>query len=487
MRIAIAGFMHESNTFNPTRTDRAAFAAQSLTFGPALLDEWRAAHHEVGGFIAGLEQAGAQAIPLLMAWAMPAGPVSDDVFDEVTGYLTDALRRDRPDGLLLALHGAMVAKSHPDADGEVLARLRKALGPDFPIVVTLDLHGNLSQRLIDHSNATVAYRTCPHVDQRECGLRAAAILAAMLRGQARPRQALAKPPLIVNIMVHDTSCEPLRSFMEEARALEQQPGILRVNLLPGFAYADVPQMGPSVVVVTDGDADLARREADRLAGKLWDARERMVRQLPDVAEAVARALQATRLPVVLVETGDNVGGGSAGDSTIILAEMLRQGATDGVVCLYAPDEVRQCAAAGVGGTVTLRVGGTVDRLHGEPVEVTGCVRVLHDGTYVEHEVRHGGKRVNHMGLTALVEVAGRNLLVLNSLRHPPFSLGQLTCLGIQPQRQRLLVVKAAIAYKAAYAPLAGTIIEVDTPGLTAVKPQRFDYRHIRRPMYPLDQ
>ncbi len=115
------------------------------------------------------------------------------------------------------------------------------------------------------------------------------------------------------------------------------------------------------------------------------------------------------------------------------------------------------------------------------------MRVLHDGTYVEHEVRHGGKRVNHMGLTALVEVAGRNLLVLNSLRHPPFSLGQLTCLGIQPQRQRLLVVKAAIAYKAAYAPLAGTIIEVDTPGLTAVKPQRFDYRHIRRPMYPLDQ
>ncbi|MCI0464672.1 MAG: M81 family metallopeptidase [Gemmataceae bacterium] len=487
MRIAIAGFMHESNTFNPTRTDRAAFAAQSLTFGPALLDEWRAAHHEVGGFIAGVEQAGSQALPLVMAWAMPAGPVTDDLFDGVTGYLIDALRRDRPDGLLLALHGAMVAESHPDADGEVLARLRKALGPDFPIVVTLDLHGNLSQRLIEQSNATVAYRTCPHVDQRECGLRAAAILSAMLRGEARPRQALAKPPLIVNIMVHDTSCEPLRSFMEEARALEQQPGILRVNLLPGFAYADVPQMGPSVVVVTDGDADVARLEADRLAGKLWDARERMVRQLPDAAEAVARALAATRLPVVLVETGDNVGGGSAGDSTVILSEMLSQGATDGVVCLYAPDEVRQCAVAGVGGTVHLRVGGKVDRLHGEPVEVTGRVLVLHDGTYVEHEVRHGGKRVNHMGLTALVEIDGRNLLVLNALRHPPFSLGQLTCLGIQPQRQRLLVVKAAIAYKAAYEPVAGTIIEVDTPGLTAVNPERFDYRHIRRPMYPLDR
>jgi microcystin degradation protein MlrC len=275
--------------------------------------------------------------------------------------------------------------------------------------------------------------------------------------------------------------------MEEARALESQPGILRVNLLPGFAYADVPQMGPSVVVVTDGDADLARREADRLGAKLWAARHLMAKDLPDAAAAVALALRAEQLPVVLVETGDNVGGGSAGDSTVILAEMLRQGATDGVVCLYAPKEVKTCVAAGVGQAVAFTVGGKVDRLHGEPVAVTGKVRLLHDGTYVEPEVRHGGKRVNHMGPTALVEIQGGNLLVLNSLRHPPFSLGQLTCLGIEPSRRRLLVVKAAIAYKVAYAPVAGTVIEVDTPGLTAVNPERFTYRHIRRPMYPLDR
>ncbi len=487
MRIAVAGLMHESNTFNPTLTDRAAFAAQSLTFGPALLDEWREAHHEVGGFLAGVAEGGDEAVPLVMAWATPAGPVTDAVLDEITGAIIDDLRRERPDGLLLALHGAMVGQSHLDADGEVLARLRQAVGPDLPIVVTLDLHGNLSQRLIDSCDATVAYRTCPHVDQRECGVRAAALLRAMLREGVRPRQALAKPPLIMNIMHHDTSCEPLRSFMEEARALERQPGVLRVNLLPGFAYSDVPQMGPSVVVVTDGDGELARREADRLAGRLWDARERFVAALPDVATAVAQALRAERLPVVLVETGDNVGGGSAGDSTVVLAELLRQGATDGVVCLYAPDEVRQCTAAGVGAEVHLHVGGKVDPLHGDPVDVAGRVRVLHDGTYVEHEVRHGGKRTNYMGLTALVEVAGRNLLVLNSLRHPPFSLGQLTCLGIVPQRQRILVVKAAIAYKAAYAPIAGTVIAVDTPGLTAVNPERFAYRHIRRPLFPLDR
>jgi microcystin degradation protein MlrC len=310
----------------------------------------------------------------------------------------------------------------------------------------------------------------------------------MLRYEVHPVMALAKPPLIVNIMTHDTSCEPLLPLMAEARALEEtQPGILAVSLLPGFAYADVRQMGPSVVVVADGDTPLARHTADRLADRLWLSREKLSAKLPDAATAVALALNASSGPVVLVDTGDNVGGGSSADGTVILAEMLRQGATDGVVCLYAPNEVRQCAAAGVGQEVHLIVGGKVDRLHGEAVPVSGRVRVLHDGTYSEYQVRHGGKRINHMGLTALVEIQGRNLLVLTSQRHPPFSLGQLTCLGIRPQMQRILVVKAAIAYKAAYAPIAGTIIEVDTPGLTAVNPERFTYRHMRRPMFPLDR
>ncbi len=485
MRVAVAGFLHESNTFNPLRTDRAAFVAQGLTFGPALLDEWRDAHHEVGGFLEAAAAEGFEPVPILMAWATPSGPVTDGVFEEITRALIDGVRRARPDGLLLALHGAMVAETHADADGDVLSRLRHALGARFPIVVTLDLHGNLSPRLIDNCTAAVAYRTNPHVDQRECGRRAARLLVRTLRGELRPCVTLAKPPLLVNIMAQDTSQEPLQSFMDEARALEERPGILVASLLPGFAYADVPQMGPSVVVVADGDPALAQREADHLGARLWEARARFDRCLPDAATAVTQALAARRLPVVLVDTGDNVGGGSAADGTVLLAEMLRQGATDGVVCLYAPEQVRRCAAAGVGAEVTLTVGGQVDRRHGDPLTLTGRVRLLHDGSYVEPAVRHGGKRVNHMGPTALVEGPGRNLLVLTTLRHPPFSLGQLTCLGIRPERQRLLVVKAAIAYKAAYARVAGTVIEVDTPGLTAINPERFEYRHIRRPLYPL--
>jgi microcystin degradation protein MlrC len=485
MRVAIAGFMHESNTFNPIAADHAAFAQQGLALGADLLTEWRDAHHEIAGFLRAGDVEGFEPVPLLMAWATPSGPVTSAAFNEITGMLADRLREARANGLLLALHGAMVSGNHFDADEMILTRIRRAVGRDFPLAVTFDLHGNLSPRLANLCDVAVAYRTNPHVDQRECGARAARLLCRWLRGEIRPCLAVAKPPMLINIMKQDTSCEPLARFMRRVCQMDQQPGILSASLLPGFAYADVSDMGPSVVVVADGDQNLARRHADLLAAELWEAREEFNVSLPDAAQAVSRALSQSRTPVVLVDTGDNVGGGSAGDGTVILAELLRQETTGAVVCLYAPEEVRSCAAAGVGAQVTLHVGGKVDRFHGDPVSVAGQVALLHEGTYVEEQVRHGGKRINHMGPTALVELPGGNRLVLTSLRHPPFSLGALTCLGIRPEQQRILVVKAAIAYKAAYGPIAGTIIEVDTPGLTAINPARLPYRHIRRPLWPL--
>lgn len=485
MRIGIAGFMHESCTFNPTKTDSTAFLQQSYVTGEQMVEEWSDAHHEVGGFFQTVNDNGIEAVPLLMAWATPSGPVTAEIFDEITSKIADLAERAQLDGLLLAQHGAMVAESHLDADGEILARLRQRLGNQLPIVITLDFHGNVSERVIEHSTAAVAYQTCPHVDQRECGQKAAALLIRHLRGEIKLTQAMAKPPFIVNIMKHDTSLDPLKSHLANARKMEETEHILNVSLMAGFAYADVPQMGPSLIVVTDDDVTIAQEQADALSELLWQDRESFHIEFLDADEAVAMALKSERTPVVLVDTGDNVGGGSAADGTVILSELLRQQATKSVVCLFAPDEVQGCIKAGVGEKVTLTVGGKVDHLHGEPITIDGKIRLIHDGEYIEDEVRHGGKRHNHMGLTALIEIEGQNLLVLNTLRHPPFSLGQLTCLGIQPEKQRILVVKAAIAYKAAYLPIAGSIIEVSTPGLTTVDPHKLNYQHIRRPLYPL--
>jgi microcystin degradation protein MlrC len=281
--------------------------------------------------------------------------------------------------------------------------------------------------------------------------------------------------------------------MHEAAVLEGTPGILAASVAAGYPYADVPDMGPGVVVVTQDDRARAEAEAERLSQQLWSLRDYIRIDLPDAMEAVEKAIATQRPPAVLVEFGDNIGGGSPGDSTALLGEIIRQRAPGAVSVIYDPEIAEECARLGIGGEVRMAVGGKSDEMHGKPVLITGRVRSLHDGTFYEPEQRHGGITRWNQGLTAVIEVApyapepeNQTLVVVNSRRTAPMSLVQLTSLGIEAHRKRILTVKAAIAFRAAYEPIAGEIIEVDTPGVTAVNPQRFYYQHVRRPLWPLD-
>jgi microcystin degradation protein MlrC len=486
VRIAIGGLMHESNTFAAGRTDVAAFAAGGLETGDGIYARWGEAHHEVGGFFEGARQFGFDAVPTLMGTAIPAGPLTAEAYGELSDRLLTAIAgAGLVDAVLLALHGAMVAEGEPDADGALLERVRSLIGRDRPLVVSLDYHANVSPRMAAASDALVAYRTYPHIDQRLRGLRAAALGAQAAAGRVRPTQALSKPPLLINILAQETGIEPLRSLMKSLDELEDTHGYLDASLLAGFPYADVPEAGPACVVVTDDAPELASETAARLSARIWQLRHELTATPPGSEEAVQQALACRETPVVLVDLGDNVGGGSAADSTVLVHELIRQGANGAIVVLHDPEAVRACAAAGLGQEVTVDAGGKADR-HAPPLHLRGRVRCLHEGRYVETEPRHGGSRINDQGLTAVVETAEGNTVVLNTRRHPPFSLGQLTSLGLDPRSARFLVVKAAVAYKAAYAPIARTIIPVDTPGLTAVNPARYAYHKIRRPILPLD-
>ncbi len=490
--IAIGGIQHESNSFSTAKTTLADFARGSLTREEELVSTWAQAQHEVGGFIEGAERFGFDLHPTLFTVATPSGLVTSKAFEELTGELVKRLSlAPLLDGMLLALHGAMVCEDYPHADAEIVRRVREAVGPDFPLVVTNDFHANVAKELVEQASALVIYKTNPHIDQRERGVKAAEIVARAARGEARPVQAIEKPALFYNIRFQNTSEEPLRPIVEETRRLEENPKILAVSVSAGYQYADVSAMGPSVVVVADGDEDLARTEAKRLSDMLWAARDQLVLDVPDAAAAVREAIEGDEFPVVLVEMGDNIGGGSAGDSTFVLAELLKQQAEGWTVVVCDPEAVQAAAGAGVDGLFDAAVGGKSDDLHGEPIKVRGEVRCLHNGRFLETEARHGGARYFDQGLTAVVEAAGstpdlQNLLVLTSRRQPPFSLHQLTSCGVYPERQKILVVKAAIAYRAAYGPIAKRIIEVDTGGLTAVNPVRFDYKNARRPMHGLD-
>ena len=481
--IAIGGIMHESNTFSETPTDFAAF---SQTFARNLLNFWGETHHEMGGFIQGATEYGYTVYPTLMTSATPAGRVTDDAFDRFTEMLIQHLKAaPKHEGLLLALHGAMVVESYPDGDGEVLRRLREVFGRDLPIVVTLDQHANVSEQMVAESTALVIYKTTPHIDQRQRGLQAAALMMRILADEVTPTQALAKPPMLLNILYHNTNVPPMEPILTAAKQLEERPDVLVANVAAGYPYADVYEVGPSFVVVTDDNPQLAQTEADRLSDMLWNVHGQLTLDLPDAAQAVAQAIASEQHPIILVEMGDNIGGGSPGDSTFVLAELQRQGASGFVVILCDPEGVQTCVQAGIGAEVALDVGGKADNLHGDPVAIQGEVHLIHDGHYEETEPRHGGQRHHNQGLTAVIAV-GDSLVVLTSRRQTPFSLQQLLSLGINPSEMRMIVVKAAVAYRAAYEPIAGQIIEVDTLGLTAVNPLHFEYHNVRRPLFPLD-
>jgi len=490
--IAIGGIQHESNSFSAALTTVADFERNSLVRGNDIVTTWSESKHEVGGCFTAAAQFGLDLYPTLFAVATPSGPVTADTFETLTGELVKRIRSAPPlDGMLLALHGAMFCESCSHGDAEIVRRVREALPAGLPLVVMHDFHANVAPDLVEHCDALTIYKTNPHVDQHERGVKAAEIIARTVRGEVRPTQAIEKPHLFYNIRFQNTSLEPLAPITEETRRLEQDPRFLSVSVCCGYQYADAPAMGPSVVVVTDNDQELAQAEAKRLSGMLWDIREQLVLDVPDAAEAVRQAIAGDEFPVVLVEMGDNIGGGSAADSTFILRELLTQKAQGWAEIVADPEAVRAAVKAGVGGEFDMLVGGKTDDLHGEPVQLQGKVKCLHDGKFVENEIRHGGWKYQDQGMTAVIEVEGStrdlpNSLVLTTLRLPPFSLHQLTCCGVYPKRRKILVVKAAIAYRAAYGPIANRIIEVDTGGLTAVNPARFEYKNVRRPLYGLD-
>ena len=486
MRIAIGGIMHESNTFAPQPADRRRFDEGSWSTGEAMLPVWQDAHHEMGGFIAGAKTYGYELIPTIMAWATPAGPVADDVLDEVVARIIADAKKQNADGLLIALHGAMVTAKHPSADSEVLRRLREAF-PDKPISLSLDYHGNVSPKMGDYADIIVGYQTYPHIDQRERGLLAAQLLTRAIKKEIRPVTAIAKRAMILNLLGQDTKREPMASLMAKARQSCKRPGMLAVSIMAGFPYADVPDTGPAVMAVCDGDRAAAQAVAEELAEMMWEVRHELNVPCPSPEEAVSLALRADHMPVLLIDLGDNIGGGSAGDGTVLLAEILRQKVAHTLTILYAPGAVKAAKSLGVGKYFTGMVGGALDKLHGPPVRVGGIIQSIHDGKWVETEARHGGRRHNDQGETAVITIDGPNTLVLNSFRTPPFSLGQITSLGLDPRSARMIVVKAAVAYKAAYEPIAGKTIEVDTPGVTAINPKHFEYKHIARPMFPIDE
>lgn len=486
MRLATLGLSHETNTFAQLPATYERFAEDGILRGEEIVRAYATSHATLAGYLEAGAWPDVEVVPLLFTQTNPIGTITSDAFERIVGEMLDLLRQRGPwDGILLALHGAAVSEEYPDADGEIAARVRALVGPDVPIGLSIDMHANISRKMVEHVTATVVYRTNPHLDPRPRARECADIIVRTIRGEIRPMQALEMPPVAINIVKQFTGEEPMRSLVSDVEEVLKRSGMLSASVAEGYPYADVAEMGMSFVAVHDGDAAAAQDAAGWLARRAWDRRAEFVGDTPSAAEALREAI-ASDGPVVLMDVGDNIGGGSPGDSTVLLAEAQRLGVRRYLQTLCDPEAVSACLAAGIGQSVSLRVGAKTDDLHGRPVDVTGRVRVISDGRFEEPTPTHGGFRFFDGGTTVALDTTDEHTLVLTSRLVGNTSIQQMYSIGVRPETYQVVVAKGVVSPRPAYEPIASRIVLVNTPGVTSSDLSTFAYRRRRRPLYPFE-
>jgi microcystin degradation protein MlrC len=490
MRCGILGFLQESNTFVASRTTLADFEADILLTGEAVRAQFAGAPHEIGGFFAGLEQEAAEAVPLFAARALPGGTIESGAFEQIMNMMAESICRAGPiDGLLVAPHGATVSENVGDVDGYWLAQAREHFGPQMRIVGTLDPHANLSEAMVSACDALIAYRTNPHVDQRQRGEEAARLLARTVRGEVQPVMAAAFPPSAIGIARQETAEPPCAALCAQADEFRRVPGILSVSIVLGFPYADVPEMGSSVMAIADGDKSLASRIANQLADAMWHDRHTLndLQAGHTGVDAAIDGALAAKPPVCLLDMGDNVGGGSPGDGMWLAGALHQRCVPNALVVICDPKAVEMAAAAGCGSRLAISIGGCSGLSSGSPLQGSFKVQGLYDGRFRESGATHGGFTDFNQGPSAVFSNDHGLCILATSRRMVPFSLAQLTSCGLDPGKFRIIVAKGVNAPIAAYSKVCRTFIRVDTPGPTTADMTRLNYSRRRRPMFPFER
>jgi microcystin degradation protein MlrC len=487
MKLLIARMNHETNTFSPVATPLEAFGRNGPSYGEDAWRENKGMQTAMAAFIDAAEREHALIVTPISASANPSGPVAAAAYDAICKAIVDAATGC--DAVLLDLHGAMVAENSNDGEGDLLARVRAAL-PGAPIGVALDLHGNVTQKMIDNADVIVSFKTYPHVDMYETGAHAARLLFDLIHHRSRPVIAWRQPPLLTHTLRSATAEGAMKRAVDAARAAEAE-GMLAVSVLSGFSLADIAAPCISVVVVGDGDRAAADAVAERIARQIWDEREeffyRSAALTDSVAEAATLAKGADK-PVLLLDHGDNCMSGGTCDTMDLLEEVLKHGLEDvvsGPLC--DPEAVAALHAAGVGTTVTLPVGNKLasDAVKPQPpLTVTGVVRALTDGEYTISGPTYTGQRA-FMGRAAVLDIGGATL-VLTERTHEPWDLGVFESVGVDPRRARVLLLKSRMYCRPVFVPIAAALVECDSRGVTSSDYGLFKFEHIKRPVYPLD-
>ena len=494
-RYVIALIKHETNTFSPVTTPLSSFGhGNGPAFGAAARARFENTNTPMAAYLDIARREAAEIVTPVAAESWPSNKASRATFETLLAPLEDAVRAGC-DAVMLDLHGAMVIEDCDDAEGEIVRRIRR-IAPRLPIAVTLDYHTNLSGDLADNATVITGYKTYPHVDMYEAGMRAGGILQGALDGAIEPVMAWGWKPLLASIMRHAPEDGPSGDILAFARRMEADGNVLAATLLPSLPHADTPYTGLSAIVVGDarrGGREHARSVCDHMLNMAWERRAEYVFHAPPLRDSVAAAkafgLANPGAPVLLIDHCDNCGSGGAQDVMMVVAEILQQQLDDVAI---APIRDAQAVAtmidAGAGQDVRLQLGGRTAMpslgLAGKPLDIEGRVLAITDGEFVVTGPMYTGVRM-HLGRTAVLDT-GRVEIVVTERPHEPFDLGVFTHAGIDPRRKRHVMLKSRIHYRAGFKGIASRIVECAGEGVTNADLTVYPYRKLTRPIYPLD-
>ena len=476
-KILLMEFKHETNVFNPAPADEAAFTNHRMLAGQESLEFHRTIGSEYNGFLKILEQRGdVELIPTVSLNANPSGPVTASVYNFVQDTVLDAIRAHSPlTAVLISFHGAMVAEGHRDGEGDLLEQIRELVGWEIPIICSMDLHANVTEKMARCANALVPFECYPHIDDHETGLAAAELMDETLNGTLQPVMAFRKIPYLLPMFPTD---EPeMKALYAKTKELQSREGVRLVRFAHGFFQADMEELGMSVMAITNGDRVLAEQIADEMEAAILAAKPGLKRHYPTLDEALDRAILPGDGPVILADASDNPGAGGLGDSTHVLRRILERGITGCAMALLVdPESVAVCEKAGVGAEVELDLAGKSDPAYsGGPLHVKAYVKMLSDGKYRNKGLVARGT-IMKLGKTAVVEIAG-NLVIVSSVPKQPYDIEIFRAHGITPEDQKILVVKSTVHYRASYGPIAREMIAVALPGYAVPVPEGFAYKH----------
>jgi microcystin degradation protein MlrC len=492
-RVLIAQFMHETNTFSKLPTTLEDYRRQRLVEGEAIVPNFAGTRNELGGFIDAAKAHGWEPVWGVAANTIPSGPLTRAAWEHIRDRILEAARgggdgKGPVDAVCLSLHGAMVSETEDDAEGALLEGLRGVVGPDVPVVATLDLHANATARMARHANALVSYRTYPHVDGYERAVQAAQLVEDALQGRKRPRCLLVQPAMLKGAD-HGRTTQPgiMRDLLARAEAFERQSGLNVVSIQVGFTWSDIPWAGPSIAVSHEPGAEAAAAAAaEALIAEMWARRNEFSSSYRSIDEAVAAARHGGERPLVLAEGTDNPGGGGYNDAPNLLRALLEAGTRNVAVgTIYDPGTVRQALKAGVGARIEVALGGHTDPSLGAPVQATAEVMHLSDGNFRNDGPMNAGVQVA-LGATAVLRLGDHIDVVTTSTRMHAIDLQVFLSQGIDPLARNVLVVKSSQHFRAAFEPIAREVMLVDAGGLCSTDASRFIYAKLRRPIWPLD-